>query len=186
MSEHSPAHNLDHTIALLACTPASVDALLRSLPEPWTLRNEGEKTWSACDVIGHLNHCERADWMPRARILLDCGESRTFDPLNRLAQCEESRGKFLGQLLDEFAELRSANLNQLRSWKLTPEDLEKRGRHPAFGSVTLSQLLAAWAVHDLSHIHQISRILAHQYRETIGPWGRFLGVMQCNGHSEPA
>ena len=179
-------HNLDATLALLARTPASLDALLRGLPDLWTLRDEGDGTWSAFDVIGHLNHCERADWMPRARILLDHGESRPFEPLDRLAQLTESPGKSLHQLLDEFAELRAANLGQLRSWKLTPADLAKRGRHPAFGSVTLSQLLAAWPAHDLSHVHQISRILAYQYREPIGPWGRFLGVMQCNGHSAQA
>lgn len=179
-------HNLDATLALLARTPASLDALLRGLPDLWTLRDEGDGTWSAFDVIGHLNHCERADWMPRARILLDHGESQPFEPLDRFAQFADSRGKFLHQLLDEFAELRAANLDKLRSWKLMPADLEKRGMHPAFGSVTLSQLLAAWAVHDLSHVHQISRILAYQYREPIGPWGRFLGVMQCNGHSAQA
>ncbi|MGB7133785.1 MAG: DinB family protein [Acidobacteriaceae bacterium] len=176
-------HNLEDSIALLARTPASLDALLRGLPDLWTLRNEGGDSWTAYDVIGHLNHCERADWMPRARIILDHGDTRPFEPLDRLAQFEESRGKTLEQLLDEFAELRAANLNQLRSWNLSSADLEKRGRHPAFGSVTLSQLIAAWPVHDLSHIHQISRILAHQYCEPIGPWGRFLGVMQCNGHS---
>jgi hypothetical protein len=178
--------SLDSTLALLARTPASLDALLRSLPEGWTLHNEGENTWSAFDVIGHLNHCERADWMPRARILLDHGETRPFEPLDRFAQFTESRGKTLGQLLDEFAQLRAGNLERLRGWKLTATDLGKRGQHPAFGSVTLSQLLAAWAVHDLSHVHQISRILAYQYREPIGPWGPFLGVMQCNGHSAQA
>ncbi|HEX4038437.1 MAG TPA: DinB family protein [Acidobacteriaceae bacterium] len=186
MPEPLPDHSLDNTTALLARTPASLDALLRGLPDAWTLHNEGDGTWTAYDVIGHLNHCERADWMPRARILLDHGDTRPFQPLDRLAQFKESRDKNLGELLDQFAELRAANLNQLRSWNLSPADLEKRGRHPAFGSVTLSQLLAAWAVHDLSHVHQISRILAHQYREPIGPWTRFLGVMQCNGHSAQA
>lgn len=179
-------HNLDATLALLARTPASLDALLRGLPDSWTLRNEGDTTWSASDVIGHLNHCERVDWMPRARIVLDYGDARRFEPLDRFAQFTESRGKTLAQLLDEFAQLRAVNLDRLRSWNLTPLDLEKRGRHPAFGSVTLSQLLAAWAVHDLSHVHQISRILAYQYRASIGPWAPFLGVMQCNGHSVQA
>ncbi|MGA8110583.1 MAG: DinB family protein, partial [Acidobacteriaceae bacterium] len=141
-------HNLEDSIALLARTPASLDALLRGLPDLWTLRNEGGDSWTAYDVIGHLNHCERADWMPRARIILDHGDTRPFEPLDRLAQFEESRGKTLEQLLDEFAELRAANLNQLRSWNLSSADLEKRGRHPAFGSVTLSQLIAAWPVHD--------------------------------------
>jgi hypothetical protein len=174
---------LDATIALLARTPASLDALLRGLPDVWTLSNEGDGTWSAFDVLGHLNHCERADWMPRARIILDYGDTRPFDPLDRFAQVEESRGKSLDQLLTELAHLRAANLDQLRDWNLTPADLEKPGRHPALGSVTLSQLLAAWAVHDMTHLHQLSRILAGQYREYVGPWSRFLGVLQCNGHS---
>lgn len=152
----------------------------------WTLNREGPDTWSAFDVIGHLNHCERADWIPRARILLEHGDTRPFDPLDRLAQVEESRGKSLDQLLDEFAELRAANLKQLGDWQLTPEDLERRGRHPALGGVTLAQLLSAWAVHDMTHLHQISRILASQYRDAVGPWSRFLGVLHCGGHGAAA
>ncbi len=178
--------SLEHSVALLARTPAALNALLRGLPERWTLADEGEKTWTAFDVIGHLSHCERADWMPRARLILDHGDSRPFDPLDRFAQFEESRGKSLDRLLDELAQLRVANLDELRSWNLTPDDLEKCGRHPALGSVTLAQLIAAWAVHDLTHLHQISRILAHQDRHAVGPWSRFLGVLQCAGHSAPA
>jgi hypothetical protein len=181
-----PEFSVENSVALLARTPATLNALLRGLPERWTMRSEGDNTWTAYDVIGHLNHCERADWMPRARIILDHGESRPFDPLDRFARFEDSRGKTLDQLLDELAQLRAANLDDLRSWNLTPEDLEKRGRHPALGSVTLAQLIAAWAVHDLSHLHQISRILAHQDREAVGPWSRFVGVLQCGGHSQPA
>lgn len=174
------------SLALLARTPVVLNALLRDLPEAWTTNNEGGDTWTAFDVIGHLNHCERADWMPRARIILDRGESRPFDPLDRFAQFEESRGQSLGQLLDDLARLRAANLHEIRSWNLRPEDLQKRGRHPALGSVTLAQLIAAWAAHDLTHLHQISRILAHQTRDAVGPWSRFLGVLQCAGHSQPA
>ena len=179
-------HDLQLTMALLSRTPAALDALLRDLPEDWTLRNEGDGTMSAFDVIAHLNHGERTDWMPRARIILEYGESRTFDPFDRLGHLQESAGKSLGQLLDEFAELRTDNLSALRSLNLRREGLARRGRHPSLGTVTLSQLLATWAAHDMTHIHQISRILAHQYREAVGPWSKFLGVMQCNGHSAPA
>ncbi len=175
--------NLEDTIALLGRTPAALDALVRDLPEAWTFRNEGENTWTVFDVVGHLIHGERTDWMPRARMILQFGETRAFEPFDRWAQMTETQGKSLGQLLDEFARLRSANLGDLRALNLRPEDLDRRGRHPALGLVTLSELLATWAAHDLTHLHQISRIMAHQYREAVGPWTKFLGVMQCGGHS---
>ena len=175
--------NLEHTISLLARTPPALDALLRDLPEAWTLCNEGENSWSAYEVVGHLIHGERKDWMPRTKIILQFGESRTFDPFDRWAQARESEGKSLGGLLDEFAHLRAENLHELRGLNMRPEDLARRGRHPALGVVTLSELLATWAAHDLTHLHQISRIMAHQYREAVGPWAKFLGVMQCAGHS---
>jgi hypothetical protein len=175
--------NLQHTMALLARTPSSLNALLRDLPEEWTMQNEGGNTFNAFDVIGHLIHGERTDWMPRAKRILEFGETRAFDPFDRRAQEAESDGKPLGQLLDEFARLRSDNLAELRSLKLGPEDLNRCGVHPALGTVTLSQLLATWAAHDLTHLHQISRIMAHQYREAVGPWSAYLGVMQCDGHS---
>jgi DinB superfamily len=175
--------NLQHTMALLARTPSSLNALLRDLPQEWTMQNEGGDTFNAFDVIGHLIHGERSDWMPRAKRILEFGETRAFDPFDRRAQEAESDGKPLEQLLDEFARLRSDNLAELRSLKLGPEDLNRRGLHPALGTVTLSQLLATWAAHDLTHLHQISRIMAHQYREAVGPWSVYLGVMQCNGHS---
>jgi len=176
-------HNLDDTIALLAHTPAVLNALLRDLPDAWTMCNEGENTWSAFDIVGHLIHGERTDWMARARRILEFGESRPFDPFDRFAQKRESEGKTLAQLLDEFARLRAENLAALRSLKLQPEDFARRGRHLALGMVTLSELLATWAAHDLTHLHQISRVMAHQYREAVGPWTKFLGVMQCAGHS---
>ena len=176
-------HNLEHTVSLLSRTPAALNALLRDLPEAWTLRNEGGDTWNAFDVVGHLVHGERVDWMARTRMILQFGESRAFDPFDRLGQVRESQGKSLGQLLDEFARLRSENLAELRALHLRQEDLERRGRHPVFGAVTLSELLATWAGHDLTHLHQISRIMAHQYREAVGPWSVYLGVLQCAGHS---
>ncbi len=176
-------HNLEQTIALLARTPATLDSLLRDLPEAWTSANEGEKTFSPFDVVGHLIHGERTDWMPRAKMILEFGESRAFEPFDRFAQARESEGKSLPQLLDAFAHLRAENLVQLRALNLTPQDLARRGRHPRLGSVTLSQLLATWAAHDMTHLHQISRTLAHQYRDAVGPWTVFLGVLQCSGHS---
>ncbi|PYX95708.1 MAG: hypothetical protein DMG71_08355 [Acidobacteria bacterium] len=178
-------HNLKHTISLLTRTPAALDALLRGLPDTWTFRDEGANTWSAFDVLGHLIHGERTDWMPRARMILQFGASQTFESFDRLGHVQESQGKSLDQLLDEFARLRSENLRQLRALNLRQEDLARRGRHPALGVVTLSQLLATWAAHDLTHLHQISRIMAHQYRETVGPWSAYLGVLQCAGHSSP-
>lgn len=176
-------HNLEHTMSLLARTPEALDALLRDLPEEWTFRNEGENTWSVFDVVGHLIHGERTDWMARARRILQFGETRAFEPFDRLGQVRESQGKSLGQLLDEFARLRSESLNELRALNLQQNDLERRGRHPALGVVTLSELLATWAAHDLTHLHQISRVMAHQYREAVGPWSAYLGVLQCDGHS---
>jgi hypothetical protein len=174
---------LQESLALLARTPGVLDVLLRDLPETWTLQNEGENSWSAFDVVGHLIHCERADWMPRVKMILQFGESQTFAPFDRWGHVQERRGKSLGHRLDEFGRLRSENLSELRSLNLRPEDLDRRGRHPAFGPVTLSALLATWATHDLTHLHQISRVMAHQYREAVGPWSVYLGVLKCAGHS---
>ena len=178
------AHDLEQTLALLARTPATLDALLRDLPDAWTRSGEGEGTWSAFDIVGHLIHGEHTDWIPRARIILEHGENRAFDPFDREAQFRDSEGHSLQQLLDEFARLRSANIAALRSMKLTAEDLSRRGRHPALGEVTMSNLLATWAAHDLTHLHQISRVMAHQYRGDVGPWSKYLGVMRCSGHSD--
>jgi len=176
-------YNLEDTIALLARTPAVLSSLLRDLPEAWTHRNEGEKTWCPFDIVGHLIHGERTDWMARANRILESGETRPFDPFDRLGQQRESQGKTLPQLLDEFARLRTENLAALRTLNLKPADFARRGKHPALGVVTMSELLATWAAHDLTHLHQISRVMAHQYRETVGPWSAYLGVMHCNGHS---
>ena len=175
-------HNLDSTIALLTRTPAALDALLRDLPDEWTLRNEGENTWSAFDIVGHLINCERTDWLPRTKWLLQYGEAQPFPPFDRWGHVRESQGKTFPQLLDEFAQIRSENLAELRAMNLRPDDLARLGRHPAFGPLTLSDLLAAWAAHDLNHLHQLSRVMASQYRETIGPFTQYMGVMHCNAH----
>lgn len=174
---------LDETIALLSRTPASLAALLRDLPETWTTCNEGQNSWSPFDVIGHLIHGEQTDWIPRAKIILQSGESRAFTKFDRSAQFRDSQGKSLPKLLDEFTHLRRENLRELRALQLSPEDLKRRGMHPELGVVTLAQLLSTWAVHDLTHIHQISRIMAHQYRQDVGPWSVYLGVLHCAGHS---
>ena len=176
-------HNLQHTVSLLTRTPAALNALLRGLPETWTFRNEGEGTWSAFDIVGHLIHAEHTDWLPRARMILQSGEDRVFESFDRWGHARESQGKALAQLLDEFSRLRSASLAELDALHLCQDDLERRGRHPAFGVVTLSELLATWAAHDLNHLHQMCRVMAHQYRETVGPWTAYLGVVQCAGHS---
>lgn len=175
--------DLQSTMALLTRTPAVLDALLRNLPGTWTLPNEGDGTWNAFEIVGHLIYAERADWMPRVRLVLEFGETRTFEPFDREGAQRESRQSSLAQRLDEFAGLRSDNLAALRGLNLQPADLERRGRHPSLGAVTLSQLLATWAAHDLTHLHQLSRVMAHQYREAVGPWGVYLGVLQCAGHS---
>jgi hypothetical protein len=180
--------SLAEATALLTRTPATLDALLRGLPDIWVRSNEGRSkngkdTWSPFDIVGHLIVGERTDWMPRARIILDHGEARPFDPFDRFAQIKETRGKSLEQLLDEFARLRKENLVALQALNLQPKDLARRGMHPELGVVTLSELLATWAVHDLTHLHQLSRVMAHQYRDAVGPWGAYLGVLHCNGHS---
>ena len=174
---------LEQTIALLERTPRALDALLRGLPDSWTQSNEGEGTWSPFDILGHLIHAELTDWIPRARMILEHGESRAFEPFDRLAQFGHSKGQSLAQLLDRFASTRAQSLERLRAFNIQPADLARRGRHPSLGAVTLSQLLATWAAHDLTHLHQLSRVMAHQYRDDVGPWSIYLGALQCAGHS---
>ena len=172
-------------IEVLTRTPETLNAMLRGLPDLWLRGTEGEDTWSAFDIVGHLVLAERSDWMPRMRMLLEDGESRPFDPFDRFAQLKEHRDKTLEQLLDDFGCLRRDNLAAVRSLNLGHEDMNRRGKHPMLGVVTLSQLFATWTVHDLSHLHQLSRVMAHQYRDKVGPWGVYLGVLKCAGHSAP-
>ena len=175
--------NLQDTRALLARTPAVLNTLLRDLPETWICRHEGKSTWNATNVVAHMAQNERTAWIPRLRMILECGEERIFEPLDRFAFVQGCEGMSLGQLLDAFARLRAENLATLDSLRLEPEDLDRRGRHPALGVVTLSELLATWATHDLTHLHQITRVMAFQYRDAVGPFRRYLGVLQCEGHS---
>ena len=169
---------LEESLSVLARTPATLDALLRDLPEGWTAATEGPGTWSAYIVIGHLIHCEKVDWMPRLKIVLEDGPSRPFDPVDREVQLREGSDQPLPVLLDEFSALRHDNLERLRELNLQPEQLELKGTHPEFGAVTVRQLLATWTAHDLAHILQVSRVMARRYKQEVGPWAQYLSVMK--------
>jgi hypothetical protein len=171
------AFELTHGIAVLERTPAVLRALLAGLPGTWITSNEGPDTFSPFDNVGHLIHGERTDWIPRARIILAQGANRRFEKYDRFAQVRESRGKTLDQLLDELASLRLGNLEILRGWRLTEEQLSLQGEHPELGVVTLRQLLATWLAHDLGHIAQTARVMAKQYRDAVGPWRQYLPVL---------
>ncbi|HEU4879593.1 MAG TPA: DinB family protein [Gemmatimonadaceae bacterium] len=173
----SNSFQLADGIAVLERTPATFRALLAGLPEGWIVADEGPETFSPFDNVGHLIHGERTDWIPRARIILEQGKNRRFEPYDRFAQKRESMGKTLAQLLDEFAQLRDANVATLRGWNLSDAQLALEGEHPALGRVTLRQLLAAWVVHDLGHIAQTARVMSRQYREAVGPWREYLPVL---------
>jgi len=169
---------LDLGIAVLERMPSTLRQLLQDLPAAWAFCSEGVQTWSPFDLLGHLIHGERTDWIPRARIILAHGTAQAFEPFDRFAQLEASKGKTLDELLDTFARLRRDNLEELKGLRLSPSDLERRGIHPEFGEVTLGQLLATWVVHDLSHLAQIAEVMARQYREAAGPWRAYLPVLQ--------
>lgn len=166
------------SIEILEKTPSVLIQLLTNLSEEYTHTNEGAETWSVYDVIGHLIHGEQTDWMIRVNIILNGIEPKKFEVFDRFAQFENSKGKTLAQLLMAFKELRNANIQQLKNLNINDVDLEKTGNHPAFGRVTLSQLLATWVVHDLNHISQITRIMAHQYKNEVGPWIEYLRILK--------
>ena len=176
--------DLDDVIAVLERTPASLSALLDGLPDTWTTATEGDGTWSPYDVIGHLIHGERTDWIPRARHIL-AGESRPFDPFDRAAQFTERRGATLSGLLEIFSSLRKENVAALVGMRLTSDDLARTGRHPELGEVTLGQLLATWVVHDLDHVGQIARTMAKAYGGAVGPWSAYLSILR-DRQREPA
>jgi len=169
--------DLTNTTAILERTPHVLRALLAGLSPAWTDATEGPDTWSPYVVMGHLVHAERADWIPRARLIVAQGTHRRFTPFDRFAQFRDSQGKSLQDLLDEFAQLRAESLATLAGWRLTDDELALEGEHPAFGAVTLRQLLATWTAHDLSHIAQITRVMSKQYREAVGPWRQYLPIM---------
>lgn len=175
--------DLTEAMAVLERTPAVVRALLTTLPDPWITSDEGPETFSPFENVGHLIHGERADWIPRARIILAQGDNRTFEPYDRFAQQRESAGKTIGRLLDEFEELRADNLRTLRSWDLSEVELALEGEHPSLGTVTLRQLLATWVAHDLGHLAQIARVMAKRYRDDVGPWRAYLPILERGGKS---
>lgn len=169
--------DLPDILVLLDRTPNVLDALLRGTSSAWHARRDAPDTWSAYDVVGHLIHGEETDWIPRARIVLEYGETRPFEPFDRFAQLESSVGKSIEQLLVRFAELRRTNLALVRGWNLTEAQLALVGRHPALGTVTLGQLMSTWAVHDLDHLAQISRVLARRLADDVGPWREYLPIL---------
>lgn len=169
--------DLDLSLDVLGRTPATLQALLENLAEPWVRGAEGPDTFSPFDVVGHLIDGEETDWIPRARIILARGPNLRFEPYDRFRHKSRNAGRSMGALLGEFAQLRAANLGLVRSWRLTAAELDLPGTHPSFGRVTLRQLLAAWVVHDLGHVAQVARVMAKQYRDAVGPWVPFLPVL---------
>lgn len=170
-------YQLSDSIGILSRTPLVLESLLHDLPATWATNNEGKDTFSPFDVVGHLLHGEKTDWVPRMEIILSDKPDKTFEPYDRFAQFRESEGKTLNQLLAEFTTLRADNLEILKSKNLQEKDLLKTGNHPSFGPVTLQQLLSTWTVHDLSHIAQITRVMCKQYKEEVGPWINYLPIL---------
>jgi hypothetical protein len=168
--------DVEEAIPVLERTPTVLKALLDDLPAEWTRVNEGPDTWTPREVVAHLIHGERTDWIPRARIIIKQGSYRRFDPFDRFAELKSERK--LRDLLDEFEQLRSGSIATLRGWNLKTKDLDLTGEHPEFGTVTMRQLLATWVVHDLSHIAQITRTMARAYTEAVGPWTAYFRVLQ--------
>ena len=169
--------DLAKAVPVLTRTPGVLEALLRDLPGEWIAGTEGPETWSPFDVVGHLIQGDRTDWMPRVEQLLQFGETTPFHSFDRSAQFEASRGKTMPQLLDAFRQLRVASLGRLAALELTAADLERTGKHPAFGRVTLSELLATWVAHDLDHIVQVARVMGRQYTDAVGPWREYLRII---------
>ena|SRR5580658_8413618 len=169
--------NLKQSIEILNSTPRVLKALLGGIDENWIKHNEGENTWSPYNVVGHLINGEYTDWIPRMEIILSNNAAKRFTPFDRFAHLKENREKSILVLLEEFSAIRIKNLTILKSKKITEGDLFRTGMHPAFGEVTLKQLLAAWVVHDLGHIAQISRVMAKQYKTEVGPWTQYLSVL---------
>jgi DinB superfamily len=170
--------DLENAKTLLGRTPSVLDSLLRGLPEAWVRENEGAGTWSSFDVVAHLLEAERTNWIPRIRHLIGHGESAAFPPFDRFGFGENSAGRSMAELLATFREARVRSLRDLDALRLAPEDLGRKGRHPDFGPVSLGQLLATWAIHDLNHLGQIVDVLARQHVEAVGPWRAFLGILE--------
>jgi hypothetical protein len=169
--------NLQKAVEVLTRTPEVLGTLLGGLSDEWIYQNEGEETWSPFDVMGHLIHGEKTDWIQRMEIILSDGTNKEFTPFDRFAQFEESKGKSTAQLIAEFKDIRQQNLAILQSKTIDTVALSKKGMHPAFGEVTLEQLLATWVAHDLGHLAQIARVMAKQYKDEVGPWQEYLPIL---------
>jgi hypothetical protein len=169
---------VEQAVEILSNTPLALRSLLGNLSGDWTENFNNSEDWSPFDVVGHYIHGEETDWIPRAEIILKQGENITFEPFDRFAQFEISKDKTLGELLDEFAELRKKNLETLESWNLTEEQLQLKGIHPELGEVNLEKLLSTWVVHDLTHIRQIVTFLAKKYGENVGVWKEYLSILK--------
>ncbi len=170
-------YNINQAIEILEQTPKTLQQFLSNLSDDWIFCNEGGETWSAFDIVGHLIHGEKTDWITRTNIILNNSENKTFEPYNRFAQFENSKGKTLNDLLKEFTELRSKNLEYLKSLNISVEDFNLKAIHPELGEVTLKHLLATWVTHDLGHIAQISRVMAKQYKDQVGPWVEYISIL---------
>jgi hypothetical protein len=171
-------YSREQAIEILERTPAVLKSLLANINNDWVMNNEGPDTFSPYDVVGHLIHGEKTDWVVRAKIVLKHGVNKPFDPYDRFAQYEVSKGKSLQELLDEFEDIRKENVAWLQSIQLTEDDLERKGMHPVLGEVSLRNLLSTWVVHDLTHIAQITRVMAKQYKGEMGPWPQFFRILQ--------
>ncbi|MGM8361840.1 DinB family protein [Flavobacterium sp. ARAG 55.4] len=170
--------SIEKSIQILEKTPQLLTILLDNISEEWTLNNEGNQSWSAFDVVGHLIHCDESNWIPRIEITLSDAVVVKFEPLDRFAQIDKNKNKTLLQLLNEFVKIRFSSITKLRSLNITEEQLMKKAIHPDLGEVNLSQLIATWVVHDLAHMNQISRVMAKQYKEEVGPWVDYLRILQ--------
>jgi hypothetical protein len=168
----------DDALPMLRRTPATLRALLVDLPDTWIAGGEGPGTWTPFDVIGHLVHAERADWLPRVEHILAHGEALPFPPFDREAMFSRSKDRSLGELLDEFGQLRVVSLDRLAALRLADADLERCGTHPEFGRVSMRQLLATWVAHDLGHTAQVVRVMAKQYADAVGPWRAYLSILR--------
>jgi len=171
-------YELKMGLEILEQTPRTLNSFLENLSEEWTTCNEGEDTWSAFDILGHLIHGEKTDWIERLKIILNDSGNKTFKSFDRFAQFEASKGKTMSLLLANFAALRQQNIDYLNSLNLSEIQLQKRGIHPELGEVTLKQLLACWVTHDLGHIAQIARVLAKQYKTQVGPWTAYIPILE--------
>lgn len=170
-------YDMNEAIAILSRTPHTIRAMLAGLPDAWIRADEGPDTWSPFDVVGHLIHGERTDWIPRARIIVEHADGKPFEPFDRFAMLEANVGRTLAELLDEFEELRAENIRTLQALVPPDADLRRPGMHPELGPVTLGALIATWVVHDLNHIWQITRTMANRYADDVGPWRAYLSIL---------